>query len=186
MPSKSQGAAGLSGRYAAALFELAEAEQKLDRVADDLRTLARLIAGSADLARVLTSPVLTRKAQGNGLLAVCDKAGLDDLTCRFVGTVAANRRLQALASMIQAFLNALSRHRGEVTAEVVSAQKLNATQLSAISDVLEKAVGTPVTVAAKVDRGLLGGLVVQIGSRMVDQSLKTQLQQLRLAMKGVG
>ncbi len=186
MPSVTTGATGLSGRYAAALYELAEADGKLDRVADDLRALGALIAGSADLARLLTSPVLTRKEQTDAMLAVCKKAGTDDLTQRFVGTVAANRRLFVLGGMIKAFLSELSHRRGEATAEVVSAKKLNDSQLSSISDVLKKAVGTKVSVEARVDQSLLGGLVVQVGSRMVDQSLKTQLQQLRLSMKGVG
>ena len=186
MPSVTTGATGLSGRYAAALYELAEADKKLDRVADDLRAMGRLIADNAELARVLTSPVLTRKEQTDAMVAVCDKAGTDDLTKRFVGTVAANRRLFALGGMIKAFLDELSHRRGETTAEVVSAKKLSEKQLSIISDVLKKAVGTKVAVEAKVDQSLLGGLVVQVGSRMVDQSLKTQLQQLRLSMKGVG
>lgn len=186
MPSAKSGATGLAGRYAKALFALADEAKQLDAVADDLRSLARMIGGSADLTRLIRSPVLSRADQGKALAAVLDKAGIGDLTRRFAGVVAANRRLFVLPDMIKAFLAELASRRGEATAEVVSAKELTEQQKQALLDSLRRAVGTAVAVEARVDPGLLGGLVVKIGSRMVDSSLRTKLQQLRLAMKGIG
>lgn len=185
MPSGKSGATGLAGRYATALFALADEAKQLDAVADDLRTLARMIDGSADLTRLIRSPVLSRGEQGKALSAVLEKAGAGDLTRRFAGVVAANRRLFVLPGIIESFLAELAARRGEATAEVVSAKELSEQQKQALSDSLRRAVGTAVSVEARVDPGLLGGLVVKVGSRMVDSSLRTKLQQLRLAMKGV-
>ena len=186
MSSSSTGSTGLAGRYASALYELADDAGKLDQVADDLKSLSAMMKESDDLNRLITSPVLTRAEQIGAMTAICKKAKLDDLSVQFVGTVAGNRRLLALNAMIKAYLDELSHRRGEATAEVVSAEKLTDGQLKAISDVLKKAVGTKVSVDAQVDKSLLGGLIVKVGSRMVDSSLKTKLQQLRLSMKGVG
>ena len=186
MPSDTTGATGLSGRYAAALYELADADNKLDKVAGDLRALDAMIGESEDLSRLISSPVLSRDEQTNGILALCKKASMDELTQRFVGTTAQNRRLFALPSIIKAYLDELSYRRGEATAEIVSAQKLDENQLKAVSDVLKKAIGSKISVEQKVDESLLGGMIVKVGSRMVDSSIKTKLQQLRLSMKGVG
>lgn len=177
---------GLAGRYAAALFDLATAEKALDVVAEDLQTLGAMIAQSDDLRRLLRSPVISRKDQAKALLSLIDKAGMNKLTRNFAGVLAENRRLFAMTDMIAAYLALLASHRGETTAEVVSAKELTAAQLAALSDALKQAVGNNVTVDATVDPGLLGGLIVKIGSRMVDSSLRTKLQQLRLAMKGIG
>jgi len=184
--STTTGATGLSGRYAAALYELADADKKLDKVADDLRTLAAMIVESDDLARLVSSPVLSRDEQTKGMIALCKKASMDELTQRFVGTTAQNRRLSALPNIIKAYLDELSRHRGEASAEIVCAQQLDETQLKAVTDELKKVIGTKVSVEQKVDESLLGGMIVKVGSRMIDSSLKTKLQQLRLSMKGVG
>lgn len=186
VPSATSGATGLAGRYATALFALADEAKQLDAVAGDLRNLARMIVGSADLTRLIRSPVLSRAEQGKALEAVLEKAGAGDLTRRFAGVVSANRRLFVLPGIIAAFLAELASRRGEATAEVVSAKELSEQQKQALSDSLRRAVGTTVSVEARVDPGLLGGLVVKVGSRMVDSSLRTKLQQLRLAMKGIG
>ena len=186
MPSETTGATGLAGRYAAALYELADADNKLDKVADDLRALDVMISESDDLSRLISSPVLSRTEQADGILAICKKASMDDLTQRFVGACAQNRRLNVLSSIIKAYLGELSHRRGEATAQVISAEKLDDSQLKAVSDALKKSIGTKVAVEAKVDETLLGGMIVKVGSRMVDSSLKTKLQQLHLSMKGVG
>ena len=186
MSSETTGTTGLAGRYAAALYELAESASKLDKVAEDLKSLRSMIQDSDELGRVIASPVLTRDEQVKAMTALCAKAEMDELTGNFVGTVAQNRRLFALDGMIKAYLNELSRRRGEATAQVISAKKLSDAQLQAVSDVLKKAVGTKVSVEADVDESLLGGMIVKVGSRMVDSSLKTQLQQLHLSMKGIG
>ena len=186
MASKTTGATGLAGRYAAALFDLAEAEKLLDQAAEDLIRLGQMIDDSDDLKRLIRSPVVSRDDQNRAIAALMEKAGICDLIRRFVGVVTQNRRLFALPDMILAYVSLLARRRGEATAEVVSAKELTESQFTAIGDSLKKAIGTKVAVSATVDPELLGGLVVKVGSRMVDSSLRTKLQQLRLAMKGVG
>lgn len=180
------GATGVAGRYATALFDLAESEKQFDRVADDLGQLASMIGASADLKRLIRSPVISRDDQGRAMAEVLKKANMSELTRNFVGVVARNRRLFALPSMIAAYQSLLASHRGEATAEVVSARELTKKQLEAIAGQLKKAIGTKVAVSTKVDAGLLGGLVVKVGSRMFDSSLRTKLQRLRFAMKGIG
>jgi F-type H+-transporting ATPase subunit delta len=184
--SETTATTGLAGRYATALYDLAESANKLDKVAEDLKTLRTLIHDSADLRRVITSPVLSRGDQVKVMIALCAKAEMDELTGRFVGTVAQNRRLPVLDGIIKAFLNELSRRRGESSAHVISAKKLSDAQLQAVIDVLKASVGTKISVETDVDESLLGGMIVNVGSRMIDSSLKTQLQQLHLSMKGIG
>ncbi len=186
MSSSNSGAHGLAGRYATALYDLAEAESRLEAIVDDINALAGMIADSDDLLRLLRSPVISGKDQANAMAALSEKAGFDDLTRRFIGVVAANRRLFVLPDMISVFKELLAFHRGEASAEVTSATALSETQIKALSESLKKAVGSTVAVETVVDPDLLGGLVVKIGSRMVDSSLRTKLQQLRLAMIGIG
>jgi F-type H+-transporting ATPase subunit delta len=177
------GASGLAGRYATALYELAEADNQLDAVAQDLTAIRDMVDESADLARLIRSPVIGRDEQVGAMNAVLEKAGISELTKRFIGVVAQNRRLFALTAMIKQFQAILAQRRGELTAEVTSAQALSDKQRQAIEDGLKKAMGTKVAVDAQVDEDLLGGLVVKIGSRMIDSSVKTKLQQLRLSMR---
>jgi F-type H+-transporting ATPase subunit delta len=182
--SQSTGATGLAGRYASALFELADEAKALDEVADDLRTLRTMLDESDDLVRLVRSPVIPREEQSRAMAAVLEKAGLSDLTKRFVAVVARNRRLFVLPAMIAAYLAIIAERRGEVTAQVTAAKDLSEQQLTALGDALKAALGSNVAIDVKVDPGLLGGLVVRVGSRMVDNSLRTKLTQLRLAMKG--
>jgi len=186
VPSDNSGTANIAGRYAKALFQLAEADKQLDAVAADLAQLRSMIEESDDLRRLIGSPVVTRQDQGRVMTAIIEKAGLSDLVRRFVGLVAQNRRLFVLQSMIDAFLAALAAQRGETTAQVVSAQALSEKQKQDLEAVLKETLGNLVTIDAQVDPALLGGMVVKVGSRMVDSSLKTKLQQLKLAMMGVG
>jgi F-type H+-transporting ATPase subunit delta len=176
----------LAGRYAAALFDLAEERGALDAVAGDLKRLRAMIDGSKDLQRMIRSPIIDRRDQARAIAAVAGKAELSELVQHFLGVLAHNRRLFALPDMIQAYLDILAGERGEVTARVVSARKLTERQLKSLTDSLRAAMGSAVAVDASVDASLLGGLVVRVGSRMVDSSLKTKLQHLRLAMKGIG
>ena len=180
----SSGVSEIAGRYATALFDLADEQNQLDAVADDLRQIDSLIVESADLNQLVRSPVLKRDDQGRAINAVLEKMGVNDLTKRFVGYVAANRRLFALRAMIKAYLAELASRRGEVTAEVTSAKKLTAKQVQSLEAVLKEAVGGDVAINHSVNPSLIGGLVVQVGSRMVDFSVSTQLQKLKLAMKG--
>ncbi len=177
---------GLAARYAVALFELADGRQQLDAVAADLAALAKMIADSADLKRLINSPVLSRAEQGKAIGAVLKAAGTGDLTQKFIGLVAQNRRLFAVPAMIKAFQKLLADKRGEMTAEVTAARPLTDAQQAAVSDAIKRVVGGKVAIDVKVDPSLLGGLIVRIGSRMIDSSLKTKLQKLQFAMKGVG
>ena len=180
------GATGLSGRYATALFELADEEKALDDVANDLASVGVMIEESDDLQRLIRSPIISRDDQLGAMDAVLEAAGVGQLTRNFIAVVTRNRRLFALPGMIKDYQALLAAARGEATAEVTSAQQLSDAQISAVEDSIKQAMGTKVAIDAKVDESLLGGLVVKVGSRMVDTSLKTKLSQLRLAMKGVG
>ena len=186
LAAQDTGTAGLAARYAAALFELADEAKQLDSVATDLRAVKAMIEGSGELRRLVRSPVLSRADQARAMGAVLQQAGVGDLVRRFVALVAENRRLFALADMIDAYLADLARRRGEVTAVVTSATPLSEAQTAAVTDVLKRAVGGKVAVELKTDASLIGGLIVKVGSRMIDSSLKSKLQRLQLAMKGVG
>jgi F-type H+-transporting ATPase subunit delta len=177
---------GVPGRYAAALFELALEGKALDDVAGELNRLTALIDGSEDLARLVKSPVFSAEQHMRAMAAVLDKAGIKGLTANFVGLVAQNRRLFVLPDMIRAYNALLARHRGEVGAEVTSAQPLGDAQIKALKAVFKSSIGRDVNLTARVDESLLGGLVVKVGSRMVDTSLKTKLDNLQIAMKEVG
>ena len=174
----------IAGRYATALFDLAEDQKKLDAVADDLRQVESMLDDSEDLRSLVQSPVISREDQQKGLVAVLDKMEAQDLTKKFVGYVAANRRAFALRAMIKGYLAALAERRGEVTAEVTTAKKLTKTRLTAIEKALKEAIGSKVTVTPTVNPDIIGGMIVKVGSRMVDSSVSTQLQKLKLAMKG--
>jgi len=177
---------GLAGRYASALYALADQQSALDDVAGDLTALRQLLAESADLDRLVRSPVLGRDEQAKGIAAVMDKAKAHALTAKFIGTVAMNRRLFALKDMIDAFLAELARRRGEASAEVTTAVKLTDKEVEAVTESLRKVMGQKVAVNLSVDPAVIGGMIVRVGSRMIDSSIRTKLQRLRLAMKGVG
>ncbi|MBC7954153.1 MAG: F0F1 ATP synthase subunit delta [Rhodospirillaceae bacterium] len=184
MPSETIGV--IAERYATALFELAESQGVLDQVAGDLKTLKAMIRDSADLRRLLDSPVLTRTESGKAIAALAEAAKFSGLTVNFLGLVAQNRRLFSLLGVIEAYLGRLAAKRGELSAHVATAVPLSPAQLDALVSNLKTAFGGDVAVDVAVDPALLGGMVVKVGSRMVDSSLKTKLQHLKLAMKGVG
>ena len=180
------GVSGLAGRYATALFDLAKEKGEIDGTEDDLIVLESMLDSSGELNRLIRSPVIARDEQGRAMAAVVEKIGLGDLTKKFIGLLARNRRLFVLRRIIRSFVELSATGRGEVTAEVASAMSLSELQLSAIADQLSRAVGKNVIVRSRVDGNLLGGLVVKIGSRMVDNSLRSKLQRMKLVMKGVG
>lgn len=177
---------GISGRYATALFDLSSEAKQFDTVAADLTTIKLMMAESDDLVRLVRSPLISRDDQAKAMAAVLEKLGVSDLVRRFVGTVAQNRRLFALSDMIDDFGKLLAAERGEVVAKVISAKKLSDSQLEAISSALKSAIKSDVSLEADVDDSLIGGLIVKVGSRMVDSSIRTKLQNLKFAMKGVG
>jgi len=185
LASEATGVSGLAGRYATALFDLADQEKAFDAIADDLRRLGAMIESSADLKRLIRSPVLSRDAQGAAMKVLLERAELGPITRNFVGLVARNRRLFALPGMIAGYLQLLADRRGEIRAEVTSAQEMSPAQVTAINDQLKRAVGSKVAVEIRVDPAIIGGLVVKVGSRMVDGSLRSKLQRLQLAMRGI-
>ena len=176
----------LSGRYATALLDLADERKALDAVAADLQSLKALIDESGDLRRLLSNPIYTRAQQSKAITAIMEKAGVGELTRRFVLVVSDNHRLFALSAMIDSYLAELARRRGEITAEVTSARSLSDEQQAALLNTLRASVGSKVQLDLKVDPTLIGGLIVKVGSRMIDSSLRSKLQRLQLAMKGVG
>lgn len=174
---------GVAGRYAAALFELAREAGQLDAVAIELEELEATVRGSADLTRLITSPLYRRDEQTRAILKIAEKSGLSDLVTRLLGVLAENRRLVELSGVIAGFGALLADHRGEVSARVTTATALSDKQLAAIIKKLELFSGRQVTVDAEVDDELIGGLVVRLGSRMIDNSLKTKIDNLHIAMK---
>ena len=185
MASETTGVSGLAERYAAALFDLADERRMLDEVAANLRELRAMLQASGDFLRLIRSPVLSRDQQAKAIGMLAERAGLSPLVRDFLAVVARNRRLFAVPAMIAAFLAKLAARRGEVTAEVFAAQPLSEAQLAALNEQLRRSIGSRVSVDVRVDPGLIGGLVVKLGSRMVDGSIKSKLQRLQLAMKSI-
>ena len=181
MAAKSTGQSDLAKRYAMAFFDLALEHDQLDQLAGELYDLGGLMRESDDLARLVRSPIVSRADQGAAMTAIVNRAGMSNL----VGLMAQNRRLFVLDGTIAAFQTLLAEHRGEVSAEVTSARELKPAHLSAVKDALKKIVGRDVALETKVDPSLIGGLIVKVGSRMIDNSLRTKLQNLELAMKGI-
>ena len=175
----------MAGRYATALFELALEANALDAVKADLEAFDALIAQSADLARLVRSPVFSSEEQVRALGAVLELAGLRGLCAQFLLTVASNRRLFAVRDIIKAYRALVARHRGEVAAQVTLAQAPSERHLAAIKDALNAVTGKDVVIDVKLDPALIGGLVVKLGSRMVDSSLRTKLNMIKHAMKEV-
>jgi F-type H+-transporting ATPase subunit delta len=176
--------ASLAGRYATALFALAEEKNSIDAVQASLATLSGMLAESADLRALISSPVLSRDDAGRAIAATAKSLGLDKLSTNVLGVLALNRRLDQIPAVIRAFSTLASGHRGEITAEVTSAHPLDDKQIDALKAQLKKRVGSDVSVSTAVDPSILGGLVVKIGSQMIDNSIKTRLNTLSQAMKG--
>jgi F-type H+-transporting ATPase subunit delta len=177
---------GVAGRYASALFELAKSAKSVDEVSADLDGFARILQGSDDLQRLVRSPVFGADEQTAALGAVLDKAKIGGLTGNFVRLVARNRRLFALEDMVTAFRALAAADRGEITARVTSAQELKPAQVKSLQTALKSVTGKTVTLDQSVDPSILGGLIVKVGSRMIDTSLKTKLNSLKFRMKEVG
>jgi len=177
---------GMAGRYALALFELALESKKLKKVQAELNIFKGLLEGSADLQRLVRSPVFSADEQGRAVAAIAKKAKISGITANFLALITQNRRLFAVGDMIHAFHVLAAMHRGEVSADVTSPSKLSADQIKALKASLKAAIGQNVQLTTHVDPALLGGLVVKVGSRMIDTSLKTKLDNLQFAMKEVG
>jgi F-type H+-transporting ATPase subunit delta len=177
---------GVAGRYATALFELALEQQALDQVAADLNRFTEALDAFDDLLRLVKSPVFSAEEQGRALAAILKQLKIEGLTRNFLLLAAKNRRLFATPDMTRAFRAMLARHRGEMSATVTAAAKLTESQVTALRQALKAALGKEIMLEERVDASLLGGLVVKVGSRMVDTSLRTKLNSLKVAMKEVG
>ena len=176
--------ASLAGRYATALFELARDANAIDAVEASLADVVAALAESADLKMLTNSPILSRNDARDAIAAVAKSMRLDLLTAKTLGVLAENRRLGKIANVARSFTQLAASHRGEVSAEVTSAHALTPAQSAALAAQLKARVGTDVTVQHKIDPAILGGLVVKIGSTMIDSSIKTRLNSLASAMKG--
>jgi F-type H+-transporting ATPase subunit delta len=184
--AEEQTVSGVAGRYATALFELALEGGALDSVAADLDRFSAALDASTDLARLVKSPVFSAEEQSRALAAILDALKIEGLTRNFLLLVAKNRRLFASPDMTRGFRAMLARHRGETSASVISASKLTEAQVTALKQALQAALGKEVALDQRIDAGLLGGLVVKVGSRMIDTSLRTRLNSLKITMKEVG
>jgi F-type H+-transporting ATPase subunit delta len=176
--------ASLAGRYATALFGLARDENQIDAVTRSLDTLEAAITESADFRALTTSPLVGRAEAGKAIRALTPTLGIDPTTAKFIGVLADNGRLSELKSVIKAVRQLAAGHRNETTAEITSAFPLDDKQVAALKGNLKTRIGRDVVIDAKVDPSLLGGLVVRLGSQMIDASIKTKLNNLALAMKG--
>ena len=176
--------ASLAGRYATALFGLARDESQIDAVSRSLDTLEVAMTESADFRTLVTSPLVGRAEAAKAVRALTPTLGLDPTTAKFLGVLAENGRLGELKAIIKTVRTLASGHRGETSAEVTSAHPLNDDQLARLKSTLKARLGRDVTIEPKVDPQLLGGLVVRLGSQMIDASIRTKLNNLALAMKG--
>jgi F-type H+-transporting ATPase subunit delta len=174
---------GMAGRYANALFELARESNAIDRVQSDLKFFDALIADNSDLKRLVRSPVFAADEQAKALGAVLEKAGISGIAANFLRVVTSNRRLFAVRDMIRGFNKLVAAHKGEVTAQVTVAEQLNYTRMNDIRAALREVTGKDVQVDVTVDPSIIGGLKVKLGSRMVDASLRTKLNSIKIAMK---
>jgi F-type H+-transporting ATPase subunit delta len=176
----------VSGRYATALFELARDEKSVDAVKADLDKFAAMLAESDDLKRLVRSPVFAAEAQSKALAAVLDKAGISGVSANFLQVLTANRRLFAVSDVIGAFNALVAKFKGEASADVTVAEALSDKNLDALKVALKSVTGKDVTLNVKVDPSIIGGLVLKLGSRMVDSSLRTKLNSIKNAMKEAG
>jgi F-type H+-transporting ATPase subunit delta len=177
---------GVSGRYATALFELARDEKSIDAVKADLDRFDAMLLDSADLKRLVRSPVFSSDVQSKALSAVLDKAGISGISANFLKVLTANRRLFAVDQVIRAFRALVAKFKGEATADITVAEKLSDKNLDALKAALKSVTGKDVSLEVKVDPSIIGGLVVKLGSRMVDSSLRTKLNSIKHAMKEAG
>ena len=186
MAAEDPSVSGVSGRYATALFELARDEKSIDAVRADLDQFDAMLNDSADLKRLVRSPVFAADAQSKALSAVLDKAGITGISANFLKVLTANRRLFAVSDVIRAFRALVARFKGEASADVTVAEPLSDKNLDALKTALKAVSGKDVTLHVKVDPSIIGGLVVKLGSRMVDSSLRTKLNSIKHAMKEAG
>ncbi len=177
---------GIAARYATAVFELAREAGKLPEIEGDIDALLAVLQSSADFNELIHSPVYSRDQQRRGVTAIADKMGLGEIVTNTLALMAEKRRLFVLPQLVEAVRQRISREKGEITAEVRSARKLTKAQEAKLATALKKAMGKDVNIDATVDESLIGGLVVKVGSKMIDSSIAAKLSNLQNAMKEVG
>ena len=184
MAGKDSIISGMAGRYATALFELALENKAVDKVKNDLEAFDAMVEGSADLNRLVRSPVFGADEQLKALSAILAKAGIKGLAANFLRVITANRRLFAARDMIRGYRALVARHKGEVSAQITVAEKLSDKNLAALKSALKSVTGgKDIDLDVKIDPTIIGGLVAKVGSRMVDSSLRTKLNAIKFAMK---
>jgi len=176
--------ASLAGRYASALFDLARDQRQIESVSNSLDALNQALLDSKDFAELVGSPLVSRDAAGKAFAALAPQLGLDPITANFLGVLARNGRKSELRKVIRAYRRLAAEHRGETTAEVVTARPLSDDQLAALKQQLRTRAGRDVAIDAAVDPHVLGGIVVKLGSQQIDASIRTKLNRLASAMKG--
>ena len=176
--------ASLAGRYASALFDLARDARQIDSVSSSLDALNQALLDSKDLAELIDSPLVSREDAGKAFAAIAPQLKLDPITTNFVGVLARNGRKRELRAVIRAFRRLAAEHRGETTADVITARPLNDDQVAQLKQRLRGRAGRDVRIDAQVDPSILGGIVVKLGSQMIDASIRTKLNRLAQAMKG--
>jgi len=177
---------GIAGRYAAAVFSLAQENNALSALETDIDALDAALSDSADFRTLIHSPLFTREQQEAAIGALAEKMGLGATVANTLRLMATKRRLFVLPQLVTALRGLIARHNGEITAEVVVATKLSDAQHGALSEALKKAVGKDVKIKLAVDPRLIGGLVVKVGSQMIDTSIRAKLNALQNTMKEVG
>ena len=186
MAAEDPSVSGVSGRYATALFELARDEKAVDAVKADLDRFETMLGDSVDLKRLVRSPVFSAEAQLKALTAVLERAGITGISANFLKLLTSNRRLFVVTDVIRAFRALGAKFKGEATAEVTVAEALSDKNLDSLKGALKSVTGKDVALNVKIDRSIIGGLVVKLGSRMVDSSLRTKLNSIKHAMKEAG
>ncbi len=175
---------GMAGRYATALFELALENKAVDKVKKDLEQFDELVENNPNLLRLVRSPVFGADEQLKALGAILDKAGIKGVAANFLRVITTNRRLFAVRDMIRGYRALVARHKGEVTAQITVANKLTEKNLDALKSALKSVTGSKnVDLDVKIDPAIIGGIVVKLGSRMIDSSLRTKLNAIKFAMK---
>ncbi|HSG95197.1 MAG TPA: F0F1 ATP synthase subunit delta [Afifellaceae bacterium] len=183
MTDQTASVSGVAQRYASALFELARDDSVLENVEADLLAFSGLLNESADLRRLVSSPVFSAEDQKRAIGAVADKAGISGLVGNLVRLIARNRRLFTLPDIIKGFQAMLADHRGEITANVTSARPLSDAQTTTLKATMKASLGKDVTIDSRVEPAILGGLIVKVGSRMIDSSIRTKLNIMKSRLK---
>ena len=176
--------ASLAGRYASALFDLARDQRQIDTVGRSLDALGQALLDSKDFAELITSPLVSREEAGKAFAALAPQLGLDAITTSLLGVLAKNGRKNELRPVIRAFRRLSAEHRGETTADVITARPLNDDQVAALKQQLRVRAGRDVNIDSQVDPTILGGIIVKLGSQQIDASIRTKLNRLAQAMKG--